>query len=268
MPEPFRQQHLLRRRRSEPDEHDRHHHVGQRVEGENGGDPDSADQHSGDRGPDRSRKVHRDAVERRRGSHLRPADQLAHERLIRRDRHRHADAEQHRHREQQGGRQQIEHRQQDEHGADCDLKQLHPDQQPPPIQDVGHRARGQSQRESRQHGRRLHEPDKRRRIRLVDQQPLGTHRLHPGADQAEELSDPECPERRHPKRRPRRRLQGNRTARHHDDILASRRRARVDPRVWAGHAAGHIERESPRRLEVTRETARKKRVHSPFHLNL
>ena len=43
-------------------------------------------------------------------------------------------------------------------------------------------------------------------VRFVDQQPLGADGLHPGADHAAELGEPQRPERGDPQRRPRRTL--------------------------------------------------------------
>ena len=84
--------------------------------------------------------------------------------------------------------------------------QLHPDEEPAAVERVGEHACGQRQQQHRQQARGLHEGHERGGVRFVDQQPLGADGLHPGADHAAELGEPQRPERDDPQRRPRRTL--------------------------------------------------------------
>ena len=81
---------------------------------------------------------------------------------------------------------------------------LHPDQQPPPVEDVGEDSADQAEQHVRKIVGHLHERNEDCRLSPMHQEPLGTDRLHPEPDVADQDSEPEGPEstvaKRHPGR--------------------------------------------------------------------
>ncbi len=95
-----------------------------------------------------------------------------------------------------GGSQDRQDRSNDDHAA------LHGDQQPAPVERVREHPAHQPEQHIGEHVSGLHQRNQDRGVRLMDQQPLRAHRLHPGADIADQRGDPERPEQPHPQRRP------------------------------------------------------------------
>jgi hypothetical protein len=79
------------------------------------------------------------------------------------------------------------------------------DEQLDPVENVRQHPADQREQDSGQSVSGLHEGDEYSRMRTTDQQPLGTHGLHPGAHVADQHRDPQRPEQPDAQRRPRRR---------------------------------------------------------------
>ncbi len=85
-------------------------------------------------------------------------------------------------------------RQNRERCANSSEHDLHRDQQPPPIEDVGERSADQAEQHVRKHVRDLDERNENCRLSPVYQEPLCTDRLHPEPDVADQCREPEGPE--------------------------------------------------------------------------
>ena len=65
------------------------------------------------------------------------------------------------------------------------------DEQPGPVENVRQHPAGQREQDGGQSVSGLHQGDEDGRVRTMDQQPLGTHGLHPGAHVADQRRYPQ-----------------------------------------------------------------------------
>jgi hypothetical protein len=92
---------------------------------------------------------------------------------------------------QQGGRHLPRCGQHGKQDADEEKVGLDREQQPAPVEGVGQHSTGEREQHDGQRGRRLHQRDERCCVGRVDDEPLRTDGLHPGADPANQHTDPE-----------------------------------------------------------------------------
>ena len=162
-----------------------------RVEGEDRPNPGPRDQHPGDRWADGPRQVDIDRAESGCGGQLGTRHEIGDQRLVGRHGEGRPGAEQKREREQEGRRHLACDGQDGERHPRNDQAPLDNDEEQTPIERIGEDAADVGQQHVWQHIRCLDQRDQERGVRLVDQQPLGPHGLHPGADVAHQDREPQ-----------------------------------------------------------------------------
>ena len=220
-------------RRAPSEDHQSQDAVGRGVDGEHQPDVDLGDQETGEGGTDGSRQIHAHRAERGGRTHPLVRNDVRNERLPGRHAHRLPTPDQEGEGEEHLRRYLAEGSRRGENPAHHEGAQLDPDEEPPAVEGIGEDAGRQGQQQHRQQAGRLHEGDQGRRVGFVDQQPLGADRLHPRADHARQLRQPERPEGHDPERGPSR----GRVGRHRVCVGCGRHHPSMSDGADAAHIA-------------------------------
>jgi hypothetical protein len=179
--------------RPPPREHREDRDEGERIGQEGRGHARRGHHRAAQRRPDRAADVEAERVQRDRRAQFRARDKLGDDGLPGRVGQRRADAGGERQRQQQHRRHQPRRGEQREEQRQAHQPCLGREEQPPPVQQVGQRARRQCEEKHRQRGRRLHRRDPGRARGEVRHQPAQPDIAHPGAGVRDDHRQPHVP---------------------------------------------------------------------------